>query len=331
MKKILTIGEILVEVMAVEPGNGFREAISLVGPYPSGAPAIFIDQAARFGQPSAMIGCVGRDDFGTVCVDRLMQDGVDVGAVSEDLERPTGSAFVRYRPDGARDFVFNIRHSACSSIKPTAQTDAAIAACDHLHVMGTSLFSERIIALTLDAIHKVRARGGTISFDPNIRREMLDLPGLREALDWVAGQTDLFLPSGPELFLFTDAQVEQDAVNSMLARGMRAIVVKRGAEGASYFDGETTASVAAHRTEEIDPTAPATASARPSSRVGYAARLPRRHWPMPMPQERWPCARKVRWKARRRARKSRHCSRRELPETRGLLRELLPEFGVKSV
>jgi sugar/nucleoside kinase (ribokinase family) len=254
MKKILTIGEILVEVMAVEPGLGFREAITLVGPFASGAPAIFIDQAARFGQPCGMIGCVGKDDFGFVCVDRLKRDGVDVSAIGEDPERPTGSAFVRYRPDGARDFVFNIRHSACASVAATAQTEAAIAGCDHLHVMGTSLFSDAIVALTLDAIKQVRKRGGTISFDPNVRREMLDLSGLRKALDFVAGETDLFLPSGAELFLFTDAKSEQEAVRTLLGRGMKAIVVKRGADGASYFDAETEVSVAAHPTEEIDPT-----------------------------------------------------------------------------
>ena len=46
MKSILTIGEILVEIMATEPGDGFLEPIKLIGPFPSGAPAIFIDQAA---------------------------------------------------------------------------------------------------------------------------------------------------------------------------------------------------------------------------------------------------------------------------------------------
>lgn len=52
MKKVTTIGEILVEIMATEIGDGFLEPISLVGPFPSGAPAIFIDQVAKLGQPA---------------------------------------------------------------------------------------------------------------------------------------------------------------------------------------------------------------------------------------------------------------------------------------
>ena len=46
-------GEILVEIVATTIGDGFREAQSLVGPYPSGAPAIFIDQCGRIGGSAA--------------------------------------------------------------------------------------------------------------------------------------------------------------------------------------------------------------------------------------------------------------------------------------
>lgn len=254
MKRVLTIGEILVEIMATEMGRGFREPIALTGPYASGAPAIFIDQAARLGQPCAMISCVGADDFGALCVERLRSDGVDVDAIGRDRERPTGSAFVRYRPDGQRDFVFNIRHSACASIAATDASRVAIEACDHLHVMGTSLFSDAIVRMTLDAIDNVRSRGGTISFDPNIRDELLDLPGLRQALETVASKSDLFMPSGRELFLFTKAKTEQEAVAEILRSGIRAVVIKRGLDGASYFDPTQEVSVAAQKVEEIDPT-----------------------------------------------------------------------------
>jgi tagatose kinase len=254
MKRVLTIGEILVEIMAAEKGLGFREPMTLIGPFASGAPAIFIDQVARLGQPCAMISCVGNDDFGALCVERLKSDGVDVDAVGRDTERPTGSAFVRYRPDGQRDFVFNIGHSACASITATDAALAAIEACDHLHVMGTSLFSDSIVQMTLAAIDNVRSRGGTISFDPNIRGELLDLPGLREALEIVASQSDLFMPSGRELFLFTEAKTEQEAVAEILGSGIRAVVVKRGLDGASYFDATQGVSVPAEKVEEIDPT-----------------------------------------------------------------------------
>lgn len=51
MKKIVVIGEILVEIMADTIGKGFDTPQPLTGPFPSGAPAIFADQAAKLGQP----------------------------------------------------------------------------------------------------------------------------------------------------------------------------------------------------------------------------------------------------------------------------------------
>src|SRR5947209_14575020 len=146
MKGIVTIGEILVEIMAAEPGEGFLEPIALRGPFPSGAPAIFIDQAARFGQPAAMIGCVGDDDFGKLNRDRLQRDGVDISAIRVDPDAVTGSAFVRYRADGSRRFVFNIKQSASALVDVDAVALAALDRSDHLHVVGTALFSSQLIS-----------------------------------------------------------------------------------------------------------------------------------------------------------------------------------------
>ena len=62
----VTIGEILAEIMAPDRGFGFLEPTALIGPFPSGAPAIFIDQCARMGGQAGIIASVGDDDFGRV-------------------------------------------------------------------------------------------------------------------------------------------------------------------------------------------------------------------------------------------------------------------------
>ena len=254
MKKIITIGEIVVEIMAIETGNGFRSAIPLVGPFASGAPAIFIDQVAKLGQPCGIVSAVGNDDFGMLNVERLRDDGADVSAIAVHPTAATGSAFVRYRPDGNRDFIFNIKHSACSAIGLTAEAEALVETADHLHIMGSALFSDGIVAAIHEATRRIKAKGGTVSFDPNIRKEMLDLPGMREALANALENTDLFMPSGTEIFLFTEAGEEKAAVAELLARGVKAVVVKRGSQGASYFDASGDVSAPAFKVEEIDPT-----------------------------------------------------------------------------
>jgi hypothetical protein len=251
---IVTIGEVLVEIMALEPGEGFRSPIHLVGPFPSGAPAIFIDQVGKLGHPCGMVSCVGNDDFGRVNLDRLRADGVDVSAVRVDGEAVTGSAFVRYRPDGQRDFVFNIKQSACGATRLDGAAQALIERAGHLHVMGSSLFSPSLFDANRDAVDRIKARKGTVSFDPNVRKEMMGQPGMREALEHMLARADLFLPSGPELLLFTRAQTEREAVQEILDRGVRAVVLKRGAAGASYHDASGDLAVAGLPVDEVDPT-----------------------------------------------------------------------------
>lgn len=253
-RKILTIGEILVEFVATTQGDGFREAQPLKGPYPSGAPAIFIDQVGRMGQACAILGRVGDDDFGHLNIERLRGDGVDTDGIEIASGEVTGCAFVRYRPDGSRRFVFTLPQSAAARLPATAASAALIESCDHLHIMGTALTIPDMATLARSAVQRIKARGGSLSFDPNLRAEMLDTPGLREELAHMLTQTDLFLPSGDEIFLFSEAPTEQDAVDDLLGRGISDIVVKRGSQGASHYcrNGRTDATPLS--VAEIDPT-----------------------------------------------------------------------------
>jgi len=254
MTKVLTIGEVLVEIVATTRGNGFREAQPLIGPFPSGAPAIFIDQVGKLGTPCAILSRVGDDDFGHVTLDRLHADGVDVSGIEIASGESTGSAFVRYREDGSRAFVFNITHAACGRLESSSAGDALIDTCSHLHIMGTALSAPGLARRTTEAVARVKARGGTLSFDPNLRPEILTAPGLRAALDEVLTQTDLFLPSGDEILLFTSAGDEAGAVAELLDRGIPEIVIKRGAAGASHFDAKGRRDVLPIAVEEVDPT-----------------------------------------------------------------------------
>jgi sugar/nucleoside kinase (ribokinase family) len=253
-KKVLTVGEILVEIVATTKGDGFREPQPLVGPFPSGAPAIFIDQIGRLGTPAAIISRVGDDDFGRLNLDRLIADGVDVSGIEVAKGEATGSAFVRYRPDGSRAFVYNIAHSATGKLTLTPDAEALMESCDHMHVMGTALSAPGLSQVAREAVARITARGGTLSFDPNLRPEILDTPGLREALDEVLAQTNLFLPSGEEIYLFTEADDEAAAVKELLDRGVGDIVIKRGNQGASHFNRAGRTDVAPLSTDEVDPT-----------------------------------------------------------------------------
>ncbi len=254
MIKIMTMGEILVEIMATEINQSFRVPGQLVGPYPSGAPAIFIDQVAKLGLPCGIISCVGDDDFGRNNIDRLKKDGVDISAIRQLKDHVTGSAFVTYLNNGARDFIFNITNSACGQLSMAHVDEAALKNCSHFHIMGSSLFSFHIVDAIKKAIEIVKGHGGRISFDPNIRKEMLRIPEMREALLFILEYADIFMPSDNEIAALTKTNDEQEAIAEILNMGVQEIVIKRGQAGSSYYSAEQHIQWPAFVVDEIDPT-----------------------------------------------------------------------------
>ncbi|MFN0116308.1 MAG: sugar kinase [Paracoccaceae bacterium] len=251
----VTVGEILVEIVATTVGDGFLQPLPLIGPYPSGAPAIFIGQCGRIGGDAAMVGAVGDDDFGRLNLARLRGDGVDVSAVAVDPDFPTGSAFVRYRADGARDFVYNIVTSAAARFGWTPAVGRLIARAGHLHVMGTALSMPSAVAVIDRAVGIVKARGGTLSVDPNLRKELKISPDTERRFAALVAAADLLLPSDGELERAAGVEGEAAAVAELFARGVGEIALKRGAMGATVFvpDGGRT-DAAAFAVAEVDPT-----------------------------------------------------------------------------
>ncbi|MBY5359306.1 sugar kinase [Rhizobium leguminosarum] len=249
------VGEILVEIVATTVGDGFLEAQPLVGPFASGAPAIFISQCGRLGGKAAMVGAVGDDDFGRVNTDRLKRDGVDISTISIDPDYPTGSAFVRYRKDGSRDFVYNIATSAAARFGWSQTVGELIKRSGHLHVMGSALSVPSAREVIDKAVDIVKARGGTLSVDPNIRKELkLDRDTERRFSKLVAA-ADLLLPSGEELERAAGVEGEAEAIRRLFEMGVEEIVLKRGADGATYFGRQgDRIDAPAFVVQELDPT-----------------------------------------------------------------------------
>ncbi len=251
----VTVGEILAEIVATTVGTGFVEAQTFIGPFPSGAPAIFIDQCGKIGCPSAVIGTVGHDDFGKANLERLREDGVDLSAVTVDPDYPTGTAFVRYRPDGNRDFLYNIGYSAAARMGWSDEVDHILAGSGHLHIVGSALTIPGAADIINKAARIVKGRGGSVSLDPNLRKELRLAPDIEALFDELVDLSDLLLPSGEELERTAKVNGEEKAIQYLFERGVGEIALKRGAGGATVFlpDG-TRHEAPKFKVEEVDPT-----------------------------------------------------------------------------
>ncbi len=255
MAEIVTFGELLVEFVATGIGQTFDSPGTFQGPFPSGAPAIFADQAARQGALVEIAGCVGQDAFGEAIIRRLADDGVSVRSVARCTDRPTGTAFVAYRAGGERQFVFNIAQSAAGLLDPDGLRPELFEGCRTLHIMGSSLYNGGAILAARAAAAEARRRGCRISYDPNIRPELTGSPEVREALWETLDTCDLFLPSESDLRFFHPDLQYDEAIKRILDRpSLKAVILKRGAGGSLYVDRKRRIEARAFEVAEIDPT-----------------------------------------------------------------------------
>ena len=249
---IVTIGELLVEFVSHTRGCALERIGPYSGPYPSGAPAIFLDQAARMGARTEMFGGIGDDGFGRGILDRLRSDGVGTRHVRVARGLSTGTAFVSYYEDGSRDFIFHLKESAAEDIQFSA--DMLPAGELILHVSAASLGSPPLRGAIMAAADAVAERGGRICCDPNARPELMRDSDVRKSLDEIIARSFCLMPSTSDLgFLFPDLD-EGAAIERLRGSSAEIVAVKRGAQGATLMrDGEQH-DFPGHRVEEIDPT-----------------------------------------------------------------------------
>jgi tagatose kinase len=266
MVDIIVMGELLVEVMRAKIGVPHTAVGEIYkAPYPSGAPAIFASSAARMAKGSDLsigyIGVIGDDDFGKVIVDKLKDDGVETSQI-RTANNHTGAAFVQYNEDGSRKFIFMA--GAAGDTGPSDIKEEYFTSVKAIHVMGSALsISEnsrdavyRMLEVALKANPDVE-----ISFDPNLRPEMLAIEEILKIVKPVMKVTTVFLPSGEEAEMLAGVKGEIEASKKLfeIAERCKMVVLKQGSKGATAFYKNTenqieSATAESFKVEEVDAT-----------------------------------------------------------------------------
>jgi tagatose kinase len=254
-QRVVALGEVLVEIMRPGPDQPLDMPGSFAGPFVSGAPAIFACACARLGTPAALAGTVGDDPFGRLILRQAAREGLDASHVTIDPRRPTGCAFVAYRSNGQRDFVFHVRDAAAGVVDPSWPPAGLLAAVGWLHVCGSTLaLSDDWRTVALRAARLARERGARVSFDPNVRPELLGGGSVAEVCGPMLRLADTVLPSGAEASMLTGELTAEAGCLRLLEFGADLVVLKRGALGATVYTVDSSDDVEAFRVEEVDPT-----------------------------------------------------------------------------
>lgn len=249
---LISIGELLVEFVSHRKGCELSQLGEYSGPYPSGAPAIFADQAARCGARSRLIGSLGQDGFGKILNQRLVMDGVDTQAIQHCKDKTTGVAFVSYKPDGSRNFIFHLNNTAADSLCFSEQQlpEGELV----LHVSGSSLGNPQLRVQIRNAVAAVLRRGGKISCDPNARPELMQNSEVSDCLKEIISQSSYLLPSSADIeFLYPELS-ESEAISQLQHSGAELIALKRGDQGVTLISPQGRFDLPPYRVSETDPT-----------------------------------------------------------------------------
>ena len=105
MKKIITIGEALIDFIPNKKGCSLKEVVGFER-VAGGAPANVAAVVSKLGGKSNFISQLGEDAFGDYIIDELNKVNVDTSYVLRTNKANTGLAFVSLKEDGNRDFSF---------------------------------------------------------------------------------------------------------------------------------------------------------------------------------------------------------------------------------
>jgi len=221
---IIAVGELLVEFVSHRRGCDLKALGDYSGPYPSGAPAICIDQAARMGADTKLFGSIGADNFGEALVERLRSNGVETSGIQRIVDQSTGVAFVSYFEDGSRTFIFHLNNTAADAIDKQAITLPPSPLI--MHASGSSLGNPHLRAAIQQTADQVIQQGGKISCDPNVRPELMKDANVKAALTELLAKSSYLFPSDSGLaFLYPDHSAEE-AIENLFSLGAETIALR---------------------------------------------------------------------------------------------------------
>lgn len=251
--KILTIGGLLAEIMRVNVDEPFTDPYTFIGPYPSGDPAIFINEAAKLGNKCIMIGTVGNDDFGKCITNRLLSSGVDTSSIKIINTNTTGTAFVAYFGDGSRKFIYHWSHSAAGDITVEDIEAIDLEGVDWVHITGITLAINDNCKNAIYRLVELLPESVNLSFDPNIRPEILSVEEIRKLCEPVINRANYLFPSLTEAKMLTGEESDYNGCISWANQG-KIVVLKKGEDGCDIFGDSEIISVSTFKVEEVDPT-----------------------------------------------------------------------------
>ena len=201
--------------------------------------------AARLGADAVLIGCVGDDEFGRLCLAATNGDGVDTDHVKIMSEESTGLVVIQLVNGRHRSLVFTTGANSRLTWESVAPALDALAKCDVV------ITQSEVPTNTVDRLIEWSQRSGVPVY--------LDPASPQEASRLSLAGAEVITPNALEAGALTGRSFEDEAAPILAARdlaamGVRRSILKLGSAGALFSTDDSITSIPTAPVEAVDET-----------------------------------------------------------------------------
>lgn len=231
MKKILCIGEALIDMICTDKGKTLSDGENFIKK-PGGAPTNVAAAIAALGGKVELAAKVGVDPFGKFLIDVMHSFGVSTKWMRQDENHFTTIAFVSLMENGEQDFYFN--RGADGQLSRAEVDEINLDEFSIVHFGSATSFLPGPLQEAYQSLLQKSLRQKTfISFDPNYR-QLLFLNNKQSFIDqsWsFLNNCHFFKVSDEEAMLLTRKQTVKEAAADFLKRTTAVFAITLGKEG----------------------------------------------------------------------------------------------------
>lgn len=246
MAKIWVAGEALVDFF---PVHGCKDLCFLAKP--GGSPYNVAIGLARLQVPVAYLSVLSNDFFGDFLLRRLQEHGVETKFVTR-TSCPTGLAFVLKR-DGESDFAFYGHNTADTQLDTSRIPEQMPSEAKALH-LGSLAMARPLSNRTLFNLVQRESSRLLVSFDPNVRPQLVNLQQYRAFFDELLPYIDILKLSAIDYEYLMQTDISTHIIKRWLKIGPQIVLITYGKEGAKAFTKSFHVEVAGRPINVVDPT-----------------------------------------------------------------------------
>jgi 5-dehydro-2-deoxygluconokinase len=253
---LLTIGRASVDLYGQQVG-GRLEDMGSFAKYVGGSPTNTAIGAARLGLKAALLTRVGADHMGRFIREELVREGVEVSSVHTDAARLTALVILGIRDRETFPLIFYREDCADMALCKADVDEAQVRAARAVLINGTHLSQPGVFEASLHAATLAKQSGGKVVFDIDYRPVLWGLTArdlgenrfvaheaVTETLRQVLPLCDLVVGTEEEIHILGGSTDTPAALRAVREQTDAVLVLKRGPDGCTAFDGAIPADLA---------------------------------------------------------------------------------------